>query len=65
MSSDYDSAHDWFNILSMTNRLNMDTQIASVLKIVGASLCIIGIVLGVSLIATIMIESVKIHVNNT
>ena len=58
-SSDYDSAHDWYQILSRLNRLQDDTAIAHVLRVGGTICGIAGLTLGGVLIALVLRNSLK------
>lgn len=51
-ATDYDSAHDWYQLLSRLDRLSSDLAIAGQLRLVGAICVIIGTVLALSLLLT-------------
>lgn len=50
-ASDYDAAHDWYQILSRLDALHLDKQIAANLRIAGTVLVVTGLTLGVLLVA--------------
>lgn len=45
-SSDYDSAHDWYQILSRLHHLEADEAIAHVLRVIGTICGLVGLILG-------------------
>lgn len=54
LSSDYDSAHDWYNILSQLNALESDLTIAAVLRFVAHIIILAGFVMALWLLVTII-----------
>ncbi len=55
----YDKAHDWYQILSRTNALESDLAIASGLRVAASIAFIVGIILGILLIARMAQVSIK------
>lgn len=54
LASDYDSAHDWYQILSRLGRLESDLTLAGNLRVAGTVFVVIGTVLALSLLVTML-----------
>lgn len=54
LASDYDSAHDWYNILSRLNKLDSDLAIARGMRLAGTIFVIIGTALALLLIGIML-----------
>lgn len=50
LNSDYDSAHDWYQILSRLDKLSYDTVIAQWLRIFGSIAVVLGLLAGLLLV---------------
>jgi hypothetical protein len=59
----YDQAHDWYQILSRTNRLELDSVYANYLRTAGRIAFIIGLTLGLVLIIQMIISSIQKRFN--
>lgn len=51
-STDYDSAHDWYQILSRLGKLESDLAVASSLRAIGIVCVVIGGILAISILVT-------------
>jgi hypothetical protein len=56
LSSDYESAHDWYQLLSRLGKLESDLALATTLRIFGAISVIIGLGLGLVLIGFMLFK---------
>jgi hypothetical protein len=56
LSTDYDSAHDWYQILSRIDKLESDTSIALLLRMLGSISAITGIILGLILLSFMLFK---------
>jgi hypothetical protein len=58
-SSDYDSAHDWYQILSRLDKLELDTTIGQILRISGSVCIVIGLALAGILVITMLSHTIS------
>ncbi len=63
LATDYDSAHDWYQILSRTNLLESDKAIAGGMRLAGAVLIITGLLLGLLLLILMITKPFNRAVN--
>jgi hypothetical protein len=59
LSSDYDSAHDWYQILTRLGKLESDLAIAGNLRLIGFMSVIVGVILGLILIGFMIFKPFK------
>jgi hypothetical protein len=55
----YDKAHDWYQMLSRTHHLNWDLAIGHIFRVAGTVSFIIGLSIGLLLIAQMLISSLQ------